>query len=100
MPLASLSEATKDCMAIMPASLLTLYTSPYFAVRKPLHKDNLRKGYRFNVSFNQKFWKKWLKFYLHWLQGRCKWHTVNKNLTPGQLVVLSSLEDITKQEMY
>ena len=33
-------------------------------------------------------------------KGRNKWHTVNKNLTPGQLVVLSSPEDIAKRGMY
>ena len=99
-PLVPLSDDAKDCTVITPASLLTPYISPYSIVGEPRHKDNLRRDYRFNVSLSQKFWEKWLEFYLTWLQGRNKWHTVNKNLIPGQLVVLSSPEDIAKRGMY
>ena len=100
-PLGSLiSDDAKDCTVITPASLLTPYASPYSIVGESRHKDNLRRDYRFNVSLSQKFWEKWLEFYLPWLQGRNKWHTVNTNLIPGQLVVLSSPEDIAKQGMY
>ena len=94
------SDNAKDCTVITPASLLTPYASPYSIIGKPRHKDNLKRDYRFNVSLREKFLEKWLEFYLPWLQGRNKWHTVNKNLTPGQLVVLSSPEDIAKRGMY
>ena len=99
-PLVPLSDDAKDCTVITPASLLTLYASPYSIVGEPRHKSNLRRDYRFNVFLSLNFWEKWLEFYLPWLQGRNKWHTVNKNLTPGKLVVLSSPEDIAKRRMY
>ena len=99
-PLVPLSDDDKDCTFITPASLLTPYASPYSIVGEPRHKDNLRRDYRFNVSLSQKFWEKWVEFYLPWLHGRNKWHTVNKHLTPGQLLVLSSPEDIAKRGMY
>ena len=99
-PLVPLSDNAKDCTVITPASLLTPYASPYSIVGEPRHKDNLRRDYRFNVSLSQKFWEKWLEFYLPWLQGRNKWHTVNKNLTPGQLMVLSSKRGIARRYRY
>ena len=82
------------------SSLLTPYASCYLIVGKPRHKDNLKRGYRFNVFSKQFFGKKWLKFYFPWLQRRNNWHTVYKNLTPGHLLVLNSPEDIAKRGMY
>ena len=99
-PLVPFTDDAKDCTAITPASLLTPYAIPYLIIGEPRHKDNLRRDYRFNVSLSQKFWEKWLEFYLPSLQGRNIRHTVNKNLIPGQFVVLSSPEDIAKRGMY
>ena len=99
-PLTPLSDDPRDFTAITPASLLTPYSSPYCVVGSPQHKDNLRRDYRFNISLSDQFWKKWLEFYLPWQQGRKKWLKMAQNLTPGQLVILTSMEDISKRGKY
>ena len=99
-PLTPLSDDPRDFTAITPASLLTPYSSPYCVVGSPQHKDNLKRDYRFNISLSDQFWKKWLEFYLPWQQGRKKWLKMAQNLTPGQLVILTSMEDISKRGKY
>ena len=99
-PLTPLSDDPRDFTAITPASLLTPYSSPYCVVGSPQHKDNLRRDYRFNISLSDQFWKKWLEFYLPWQQGRKKWLKMAQNLTPGQLVILTSMEDVSKRGKY
>ena len=99
-PLTPLSDDPKDCTAITPASLLTQYFDPFSAVGVPHDKDMLRRNYRFNLALSQQFWEKWIAFYLPWLQGRKKWQKMCKNLEPGQLVVMGSLEDISKRGQY
>ena len=99
-PLTPLSDDPRDFTAITPASLLTPYSSPYCVVGSPQHKDNLRRDYRFNISLSDQFWQKWLEFYLPWQQGRKKWLKMAQNLTPGQLVILTSMEDVSKRGKY
>ena len=99
-PLTPLSDDPRDFTAITPASLLTPYSSPYCVVGSPQHKDNLRRDYRFNISLSDQFWQKWLEFYLLWQQGRKKWLKMAQNLTPGQLVILTSMEDVSKRGKY
>ena len=99
-PLTPLSDDPRDFTAITPASLLTPYSSPYCVVGSPQHKDNLRRDYRFNISLSDQFWQKWLEFYLPWQQGRKKWLKMVQNLTPGQLVILTSMEDVSKRGKY
>ena len=93
-PLTPLSDDPRDFTAITP------YSSPYCVVGSPQHKDNLRRDYRFNISLSDQFWKKWLEFYLPWQQGRKKWLKMAQNLTPGQLVILTSMEDVSKRGKY
>ena len=95
-----LSDDPRDFTGITPASLLTPYLDPHVAVGQPHDRDMLRRDYRFNLSLSQQFWEKWIAFYLPWLQGRKKWLKVSENLKPGQLVVMGSLEDISKRERY
>ena len=59
-----------------------------------------RRDYRFNLSLSQRFWEKWIAFYLPWLRGRQKWLKVSENLKPGQLVVMGSLEEISNRGRY
>ena len=99
-PLVPLSDDPRDFTAITPASLLTPYLDPHVAVGQPHDRDMLRRNYCFNLSLSQQFWEKWIAFYLTWLQGRKKWLKVSENLKPGQLVVMGSLEDISKRGRY
>ena len=99
-PLTPLSNDPKEFTAITPASLLTPYFDPFSAVGVPHDKDMLRRDYRFNLALSQQFWEKWITFYLPRLQGRKKWQKMCKNLEPGQLVVMGSLEDISKRGQY
>ena len=99
-PLTPLSDDPRDFTAITPALLLTPYSSPYCVVGSPQHKDNLRRDYRFNISLSDQFWQKWLEFYLPWQQGRKKWLKMVQNLMPGQLVILTSMEDVSKRGKY
>ena len=96
-PLTPLSDDSKDFTAITPASLLTPYFDPFSAVGVPHDRDILKRDYWFNLALTQQFWKKWITFYLPWLQGRKKWQKMCKYLEPGQLVVMGSLEDISKR---
>ena len=99
-PLVPLSDDPRDFTTITPASLLTPYLDSHVAVGQPHDRDMLRRDYRFNLSLSQQFWEKWINFYLPWLQGRKKWLKVSENLKPGQLVVMGSLEDISKRGRY
>ena len=95
-----LSDDPRDFTAITPALLSTPYLDPHVAVGQPHDRDMLRRDYRFNLSLSQQFWEKWIAFYLPWLQGRKMWLKVFEDLKPGQLVVMGSLEDISKRESY
>ena len=53
-----------------------------------------------HLSLSQQFWEKWIAFYLSWLHGRKKWLKVSETLKPGQMMDLSSLEDISKRGRY
>ena len=99
-PLIPLSDDPRDFTVITPASLLTPYLDQHVVVGQPHDRDMLRRDYRFNLSLSQQFWKKWIAFYLPWLQGRKKWWRVSENLKPGQLVVMGSLEDISRRGRY
>ena len=92
-----LSDDPRNFIAITLASLLTPYLHPNVAVGQPHDRDILRRDYRFNLLLSQQFWEKWISFYLPWLQGRKKWLKISENLKPGQLVVMGSLEDISKR---
>ena len=98
--LVPLSDDPRDFTAITPALLLTPYLDPHVAVGQLHDRDMLRRDYRFNLSLSQQFMEKWIAFYLPWLQGRKKWLKVSENLKPGQLVVMSSLENISKRGRY
>ena len=95
-----LSDDPRDFTAITPASLLTPYSSPYCVVGSTQDKGNLKRDYRFNISLSNQFWKKWLEFYLPWQQGRKKWLKMAQNLRTGQLVILTSMEDVFKRSKY
>ena len=99
-PLIPLSDDSRDFTVITPVSLLTPYLDQHVVVGQPHDRDMLRRDYRFNLSLSQQFWKKWIAFYLSWLQGRKKWWRVFENLKPGQLVVMGSLEDISRRGRY
>ena len=99
-PLVTLSDDPRDFTAITPASLLIPCIDPHVEVGQPHDRDRLRRDYRFNLSLSQQFWEKWIAFYLPWLQGRKKWLKISENLNPGQLVVMGSLEDISKRWRY
>ena len=99
-PLVPLSDDAKNFTAITPASLLTPYLDPYVAVGQPLCRYMLKRDYCFNLPLSQQSWEKWIAFYLPWLQGRKKWLMVSENLKPGQLVVMGSVEDISKRGRY
>ena len=71
-PLVPLRDDPKDFTAITPTSLLTPYLDSHVVVGQPHDRDMLRRDYRFNYFLSQKFWKKWISFYLPWLQGRKK----------------------------
>ena len=63
-------------------------------------KGDLRRDYIFNSTLAHRFWLQWMKGYLPTLQGRNKWKTLQKNLVPGQLVLVGDYEDLSGRGAY
>ena len=99
-PLTSTSDDPRDHTAITPASLLTPYFHPHTPIGTPHDKDHLRRDYRFNVGIAQRFWQRWIKYYLPQLQKRKKWFKCVDNLKVGQLVLVGSHGEFNKRGQY
>ena len=63
-------------------------------------KGDLRRDYIFNSTLAHRFWLQWMESYLPTLQGRNKWKTLQKNLVPGQLVLVGDYEDLSRRGAY
>ena len=99
-PLTSTSDDPRDHTAITPASLLTPYFHPHTPIGTPHDKDHLRRDYRFNVGIAQRFWQRWIRYYLPQLQKRKKWFKCVDNLKVGQLVLVGSHGEFNKRGQY
>ena len=99
-PLTSLSDDPRDFNAISPSSLLTPAFHPNTPVGKPHDRDELRRDFRFNRALAQKFWHRWMKFYLPLLQRRKKWLKETPNLEVGQMVLVGGPDDLNKRGHY
>ena len=99
-PLTSLSDNPRDFNAISPSLLLTPAFHPNTPVGKPHDRDELRRDFRFNRALAQKFWHRWMKFYLPLLQRRKKWLEETPNLEVGQMVLVGGPDDLNKRGHY
>ena len=91
-PLTALSDVPNDISPLTPASFLGQQLAPNTPMGSFHDKGNLRKDFLFNAT--------WMTGYLPTLQGRNKWRVTQKNLTPGQLVLLGDAEDVFHRGAY
>ena len=88
-PLCPLSEDTEDLAILTPGHFLTgaALTAPPDAdfSNTPINRLN---RWQLVQKITRDFWKKWSNEYLTRLQNRPKWLTKQKNLKPGDVVVI------------
>ena len=92
-PLTSLSDDPLDYNAISPASILTPSLDPALPIGHPHSTDHLRRDFWYNMALAQRFWERWIKFYLPQLQHRKKWLKIVDNIKVGQLVLVAGPGD-------
>ena len=99
-PLTPLSDNPKDNNAISPSPLLTPAFHPHTPIGTPHNNDHLRRDSRFNAVIAQRFWERWIKFYLPLLQRRKKWQKITDNIRVGQLVLVGGHGEFVKPGQY
>ena len=99
-PLTPLSDNPKDNNAISPSPLLTLAFHPHTPIGTQHNNDHLRRDSRFNAVIAQRFWERWIKFYLPLLQRRKKWQKITDNIRVGQLVLVGGHGEFVKPGQY
>ena len=99
-PLTSLSDDPLDYNAITPASILTLLLDPALSIGHPYSTDHLRRDFQYNMALAQRFWDRWIKFYLPQLQGRKKWLKIMDNIKVKQLVLIAGHGDFNERGKY
>ena len=94
-PLTKVSDNPDDPTPLRPIDLL-IYNSP---VSSPMglftSDDQYRSVWKHTQHLTDQFWKKFVKLYLPSLQKRVKWTDVQKNVAPGDLVLMSSPDPMT-----
>ena len=99
-PLTALSDVPNDISPLNPASFLGQQLAPNTPVGSFHDKGDLHKDFWFNANLSHRFWLTWMTGYLPTLQGRNKWRVTQKNLTPGQLVLLDDADDVFHKGAY
>ena len=99
-PLTALGDHPNDLLPLTPSSFLGQQLAPNTPVATYHDKGDLRRDFLYNANLGHRFWLTWMTGYLPTLQGRNKWRTIQKNLTPGQLVLLGDSEDVFHKGAY
>ena len=94
-PLTKVSDNPDDPTPLRPIDLL-IYNPP---ISSPMglftSDDQYRSVWKHTQHLTNQFWKKFVKLYLPSLQKRVKWTDVQKNVAPGDLVLMSSPDPMT-----
>ena len=99
-PLTALSDHPNDLLPLTPSSFLGQQLAPNTPVGTYHDKGDLCRDFLYNANLGHRFWLTWITGYLPTLQGRNKWRTIQKNLIPGQLVLLGDSEDVFHKGSY
>ena len=99
-PLTTLSDTPNDLKPISPSSFLAQKLAPNTLVDEFHKKGDLRRDYLHSANLAHRFWLWCMKVYLPSLQGRNKWSTLQKNLIPGQLVLVEDAEELSYRGAY
>ena len=62
--------------------------------------DNLKGSYRYSQKIADEFWEIWLKAYIPSLIKRQKWHTPQRNIHVGDLMLILDQTDIPVRRIY
>jgi hypothetical protein len=88
-PITPVSNDPNDFSSLPPGHFLI--GEPMVCINYPPVSDNssLSDHYKRIHNIYEKFWSQWSKAYLHNLQTRTKWNTVQQNFKVGDLVLLA-----------
>ncbi|XP_078330327.1 uncharacterized protein LOC111129274 [Crassostrea virginica] len=91
-PLVSVSTDPENPFILSPSTLLTQKigdsSCSYVASDQLDRKDLLRNQWKRVQHLASTFWKRWRMEYLSNIQSRRKWHTIERNVTPGDVVLV------------
>ncbi|XP_077967683.1 uncharacterized protein LOC144421945 [Styela clava] len=87
-PLTPLSDDPKDLNVLTPNSILIAKLDPSLPLDKFMKTDEYRRTWRYSQGLLDLFWDRWKKDDLPLLQERQKWHTTQRNLEVGDLVLM------------
>lgn len=88
-PLCAISSDVTDCAVLTPGHFLINDTIN--AIPQPdliNNKDHILTRWQYIQKLQQQFWKNWSTDYLHRLQQRPKWMSVQPNLQIGDIVLI------------
>lgn len=89
-PLTKLSNDMEDFLPLTPNHLLCVKGGVTTPCGNFKMGDVYRKRWKYVQQLTDQFWRRWLKEYIPTLQGRKKWHTVERNLSVGDLVMIAN----------
>lgn len=87
-PLCSMFDDSESYEVLTPAHFLMQKEATALASVPASTKDAYRRRWRCAQHLADCYWKRWLKEYIPTLQRRSKWQTIERNLQPGDLVML------------
>lgn len=89
-PITKASDDPDDLEALKPDHILTLKGKPVMPPGLVDHSDlYIRKRWRQTQYMAELFWKRWISQYLPMMQERQKWTRSRRNLTPGDIVLIT-----------
>ena len=97
-PITVVNDDPRDAEALSPNHLLLLRSGPTMPPGLFVKEDVYRSRWRNAQYLADVFWRRWTKEYLQNLQQRQKWIQPRRDLTEGDLVLIS--EENTPRHMW
>ena len=88
-PLTNISDDCSDPNPLTPNHLLTMREGPYVVGEMNSKDMYCKRRWRHIQYLADLFWKRWKQAYLLSLQERQKWHTKDRNLSVGDVVLVT-----------
>ena len=89
LPLVPLTSDPDDPTPLTPSLLLTQKPQQVTGIPEILDSKNMyTKQWKRVQVLAQMFWKRWQSQYLQTLQSRQKWHKTERNISPGDVVLI------------
>ena len=90
-PITKCSDDPLDSAPLTPNSIILLNGTDFKPLASSSARDYYLSRWKYVHHISDLFWKKWIKLYLPSLKIRHKWHTVERDLKVGDLVLVMDM---------